>query len=133
MLVLNISCSETVHRNLWLTLVSLALEDFALVYMAHSCCNPFDIPGHSWSSRTKNLRPVTAWMYERAPQISIGSRICDSCRKNLSKEPPYLNPEPDFPGSEPGLYVHSPEAVASLLADIGETPYSLTKARGKKY
>ena len=71
--------------------------------------------------------------------MTIGSRICDSCKNKLSKEPPYLNPEPDSPGSEteePGLYVHSPEAVAShnkCLADIGETPYSLTKARGKKY
>ena len=121
------------------TAFSFALEDFALVYMAQSCCNPFDIPGHSWSSRTKNLRPVTAWMCERAPQISIGSKICDTCRKKLSKEPPVLIPEPDSPSSEaeePEMYVHTPEAVASLnmcLADLGETPYSHIKARGKKY
>ena len=131
------------YSNSWLTLVStafsFALEDFALVYMAQSCCNPFDIPGHSWSSRTKNLRPVTAWMCERAPQISIGSKICDTCRKKLSKEPPVLIPEPDSPSSEaeePEVYVHTPEAVASLnmcLADLGETPYSHIKARGKKY
>ena len=107
--------------------------------MAQSCCNPFDIPGHSWSSRKKNLRPVTTWMCERAPQISIGSKICDTCRKKLSKEPPVLIPEPDSPSSEaedPDVYVHSPEAAASLnmcLADIGETPYCHTKARGKKY
>ena len=121
------------------TAFSFALEDFALVYMAQSCCNPFDIPGHSWSSRTKNLRPVTAWMCERAPQISIGSKICDTCRKKLNKEPPVLIPEPDSPSSEaeePEVYVHTPEAVASLnmcLADLGETPYPHIKARGKKY
>ena len=61
-------------------------------------------------------------MYERAPQISIGSRICDSCRKKLSKEPPYLNPEPDSPGSEteePGLYVQAVASLNKCLADIG--------------
>ena len=74
-------------------------------------------------------------MCERAPQSSIGSQICDTCRKKLSKEPPVLIPEPDSPSSE-AEDVHSPEAVASLnmcLADIGETPYSHIKARGKKY
>ena len=54
--------------------------------MAQSCCNPFDIPGHTWCSRRKNLRPVTAWMCERAPHISVDSKICDTCRKKLSKE-----------------------------------------------
>ena len=39
--------------------------------MAQSCCNPFDIPGHNSGSRRNNLRPVTAWMCKRAPQISI--------------------------------------------------------------
>ena len=107
--------------------------------MAQSCCNLFDIPGHSWSSHTKSLRPVTAWMCERAPQISIGSKICDTCRKKFSKEPPVLIPEPGSPSSEaeePEVYIHSPEAVASFnmcLADIGETPYSHIKACGKKY
>ena len=117
-------------------------EDFALVYMAQSCCNPFDIPGHIWSSHSKNLRPVTAWMCERAPQVIIGSKICDTSRKKLSKEPPALVSKQDSSSSEtaeseePEVYVHTPEAVASLnkcLADIGETPYSHSKCRGKKY
>ena len=57
----------------------------------------------------------------------------------MSKEPLVLIPEPDSPSSEaeePEVYIHSPEAVASLnmcLADIGETPYSHIKPRGKKY
>ena len=78
-------------------------------------------------------------MCERAPQISIGSRICDTCRKRLSKEPAVLIPESDSPSSdleEAEVYVHTPEAVASLnvcLGDTGETPYSQTKARGKNY
>jgi hypothetical protein len=106
--------------------------------MAQSCCNPFDIPGHTWGSRRKNLRPVTAWMCERAPQISVGSKICDTCRKKLSREP-VCNPEPDSPSSETEedeLYVQSPEAVSSLnkcLVELGETPCSKIKARGKKY
>ena len=123
---------------------SFAFEDFTLVYMAQSCCNPFDIPGHSWNSRKKNLRPVTEWMCERASQISIGSKICDNYRKKLSKEPAVHTPEPDSPKpdspssetEESKVYVHTPEAVASLnmcLADIGETPYSQVKGRGKTY
>ena len=107
--------------------------------MAQSCCNPSDIPGHTWGSRRKNLRPVTAWMCERAPQLSIGSKICDTCRKKLSREPPVFNPEPDSPSpeaEEDELYVQSPEAVSSLnkcLVELGETPCSQIKARGKKY
>ena len=107
--------------------------------MAQSCCNPFDIPGHSWSSRKKNLRLVTAWMCERAPQISSGSKICDTCRRKLSTEPPVLIPEPDSPSSESEeteVYVQTPEAVASLnvcLTEIGDTPYSQIKAPGKNY
>ena len=112
--------------------------------MAHSCCNPFDIPGHAWSSRKKNLRLVTAWMCESAPHVSIGSRICDTCRKKLSKEPPVLIPEPLIPepdspspdAEETEVYFQTPAAVSSLnkcLAEIGETPYSQSKARAKKY
>ncbi len=51
--------------------------------MAHSCCNPFDLPGHNWNTRQKNLRSVTTWMCERAP-IFMDSNICDTCRKKLS-------------------------------------------------
>ena len=107
--------------------------------MAHSCCNPFDIPGHTWSTRKKNLRPVTEWMCERAPNISIGSNICDTCRKKLSKELPVLPPEPDSPSveaEETEVYVQTPAAVSSLnkcLVEIGETPYSQSKARAKNY
>ena len=56
--------------------------------MDQSCCNPFEISDHTWSSRRKNLRPVIAWMCERAPHITIGMKICDTCRKKLSKELP---------------------------------------------
>lgn len=65
-------------------------------------------------------------------------KICDTCRINLSKEPV----KEDFSFSEPeaadisDVYVHTPEVVASFnkcLSDIGETPYSRAKARGKNY
>ena len=59
-----------------------------IVYIAQSCCNPFDSPDLTWSSRRKNLRPVTAWMCERAPHTTIGMKICKTCRKKLSKESP---------------------------------------------
>ena len=106
--------------------------------MAQSCCNPFSIPGHSWASRKKNLRPVTEWMHEKAPQISESSRsrIRDYCRKKLSKSPSVAQIleedsssseayKPGFLGSEPtpetDVYVDNSEAIASLnlcLADI---------------
>ena len=115
--------------------------------MAQSCCNPFDIPGHTWSSRRKNLRPVTAWRCERAPHISIGSKIYDTCRKKLSKElqdvtesilsesDPPSPPSSQATESDP-LFSSASEAASSLnmyLAEIGETPYSQSKARSKNY
>ena len=75
-------------------------------------------------------------MCERAP---YSSKICDTCRKKLSKESPVLTPEPDSPrpkAEEMELYVQTPAAVSSLnkcLAEIGETPYSQSKARAKNY
>ena len=44
-----------------------------------TCCNPFNVRGHT--SKRKNLRPVSKWMCEKAPHISIGARICDSYKK----------------------------------------------------
>ena len=111
--------------------------------MAQSCCNPFDIPGHAWKSHRRNLRPVIASMCERAPQISIGSEICDTCRKELSKEshvsePLFSELVPPSPPSPPSsrspeakehepLHYQTSVAVSSLnkcLAELGETPYS---------
>ncbi len=62
--------------------------------MAHNSCNPFDLPGHYWRSRKNNLRPVTEWMCEKAPRLSISSKICDTSRKKISKQipPRHLNP-----------------------------------------
>ena len=104
--------------------------------MAHSCCNPFNLPGHSSTSRKKNLRAVTAWMCEQAPQMSIGSKIFDTCRKKLSKERPASVTISDTSSEteEVEVYVQTPEAVSSLnrcLADLGETPYLQIKGRGK--
>ena len=41
-------------------------------------------PSGKISDLWKNLRPVSGWMREKAPNISIGARICDTCRKKLS-------------------------------------------------
>ena len=112
--------------------------------MAQSCCN---IPGHTWSSSRKNLRPVTAWMCKRAPHISIDSKICDTCRKKLSKEtqdvtePILSEPDPPSPPSSHAtesdpLFSDASEAASSLnmyLAEISETPYSQSRACSKSY
>ena len=104
--------------------------------MSYFCCNPFDIPGHSWSSHNKKLRSVSAW---RAPQITIGSKICDTCRKKLSKDQSVLIFELDSSSSEADeaeVFVQNPEAVSSLnmcFVDIGEAPYSQSKACVRNY
>ena len=113
--------------------------------MAQSCCNPFGLPNHNWNTRKKSLRSVTSWMCEKAP-ISMGSKICDSCRKKLSKttvdahvesdsdhEVDVDSPEVDD-SSE--VYVDSAEAISSLnqcLAEIGETPFLKHKAHQRHY
>ncbi len=105
--------------------------------MAHCCCNPFDIPGHGSSSRKENLRNVTAWMCERAPQISLNSKICGTCRKKLSEKPPSSSmTETDSSGQENEPYLESPQAVTSLnkcLIELGETPYIPEKGHGVRY
>ena len=105
--------------------------------MAESCCNPFNLPRHSWSTRKKNLRPVKEWMCEKA-EISVGSKICDSCRKKLAKPPAVGaiaessawcdSPSRDEP------YVDVPEAMAAMnrcLSEIGETPLSKCESHPK--
>ena len=103
--------------------------------MAHSCCNPFGLTNHNWTTRKMNLRSVTSWMCERAP-ISMGSKICDNCRKKLATVDIHVevdSPE-DHEASE--VYVDPSEAISSLnhcLAEIGETPYSKHKAHQCHY
>lgn len=114
--------------------------------MAESCCNPFNLPKHNWSSRKKKLRPVAKWMCDKA-EISLGSKICDFCRKKLAKIPdleseirteaPCLSHDPT-PCASPQSpadrhsfsdyhYVDVPEAMAAVnkcLLEIGVTPFS---------
>ena len=77
-------------------------------------------------------------MCERAPHLSLGSKICDRCRKKVNKlAPPEPPAVPDVSLLDPD-YVPpaSPTAISSInkcLVEIGETPFSKSKARGKKY
>ena len=128
-----------------------------------TCCNPFNIPRHAWGTRKKNQRFVTEWMCEKAPNISIGSKICDTCRRKLQTTPiEKLTDDPvefdagddsheiegtisDFDeshtaeGSSPSAtaaYVDSTTAISSLnkyLAEVGMTPYTNTKASQPYY
>lgn len=49
--------------------------------MAESCYN---LPRNNYSTQKKNLRIVQPWRCEKA-DISMGSKIRDSCRKKLAK------------------------------------------------
>ena len=74
-------------------------------------------------------------MIVKAPNISPGSKICDSCRKKLSKltsvpTTPVISPE-----SESESYLDEQEITTSLnvcLSQIGETPYTKTKSSRRK-
>ena len=91
---------------------------------------------------------TTAWMCNRAPHISMGSKICDTCRKKLSEsdmpEPLFSEPDPPGPPRSPipeaneqePFYLQTSAAVYSLnqcLVEIGETPHSQSRARAKGY
>lgn len=101
----------------------------------NSCCNPFNQHNHSYKRR--NFRPVSRWMCERAPSISLGSKICDDCRKKLAKVP--TTPQDSSASeseSESEVYVDTSESLASLnqyLSAIGETPVSKHKLHQVKY
>lgn len=46
------------------------------------CYNPLKKPHHSHVR--KRLRTVTPWMCALIPDMPEDSKVCDSCRKNLS-------------------------------------------------
>ena len=95
-------------------------------------------------------------MCEQAANISVGMRICDSCRKALTRTPPCLPevesqpsvlPEPESSSQSGSPRRQSPpcseelqfEASKSLkqmnqyLEDVGKTPVTRKKLRSKKY
>ena len=102
--------------------------------MAHSCCNPFDLPGHNWNTRQKNLRSVTTWMCERAP-ISMDSKLSKTTvggyvESELVSE---VSLESDL---DTAPYIDSTEAISALnrcLSEIGETPYIKRKTHQRHY
>ena len=129
--------------------LDLDLQNDMAQYQTQSSCNPFGLPNHNWNTRKKNLRLVTSWMCERAP-ISMGSKICDSCRKKLSKTTVEVivdksdsehgdddgdeDYSPEAESSE--LFVDASEAISTLnqcLVTIGESPYVKRKARQRHY
>ena len=104
--------------------------------MAECCCNPFSLPSHNWSSRKKNLRPVQEWMLAKV-DVPLGSKICDSCRKKLSKLPDFddnSDPPADSDASVGEQYVDANEAICSVnkcLLEIGETPMPVHPASSR--
>ena len=101
-----------------------------------SCCNPFELPNHSWTSK-KNLRPVTKWMCEETPNVTLGMKICDSCRKKMGT---ILHSSAAVPESEEELddeYIpdtsQSLQTINSCLREIGITPICKKKIHQAKY
>ena len=74
-------------------------------------------------------------MCKRAPSISVGSKICDACRKKLAKVPTTLSSASEIE-SESEVYVDIPELLASInqcLGKMGETPVSKAKLQQTNY
>ena len=49
------------------------------------CCNSFKESGHS--NVKKNLRNILPWMIKKNPNLSVGNKICNKCRKKLKSLP----------------------------------------------
>jgi len=65
------------------------------------CRNPFQKENHDWKTRQKTLRIVSDyWMCEKCPSTSLGSKICDACRKQLYQLPDPIMPS-ELQSSEP--------------------------------
>ena len=123
----------------------------------NSCCNPFNKAKHSVKKRAM-LRTVSKSVCEKFPSILPGDKICDNCRKQLAtvseiqqkheEQPTELEVSQlsvDF--SLLSLYDHSDppspikhlqasvscDKVNKYLRDVGETPITKRKLRGKKY
>ena len=97
------------------------------------CCNPFERQDHS--SRKKNLRPVSKWMCEKAPSISLREKICDDCRKKLSKVPATTVSDSEVE-SDTDVYTEVSDSLAPLnlcLGALGETPICKPKLHQTKY
>ena len=108
-----------------------------------ACCNPFKKSGHA---AKKNLRLVTKRMCEEHPQfnLSVESRICDSCRKQLARtvstqeENSSDSSTSSIPSPVPVEFdeverLESLQLVSKCLEDIRETPITKQKAWSKKY
>jgi hypothetical protein len=47
------------------------------------CCYPFDESGHN--NVKNNLINVLPWMTEKHPHLNRDHKVCDKCRKKISK------------------------------------------------
>jgi len=85
------------------------------------CCNPFGKPSHFLE---KKFRQVSNWMILKSPLLTIGQKICLSCRKKLAQTCP-LSPTPEPRETTPEL-VEFPNERSELLESPEERPESET-------
>ena len=107
----------------------------------YTCCNPFGRTEHI--GRKKTMRCVSKGMCEKMPSLSLGSKICDVCRKKLAKLPsPFEHfPDPDSASppvcasldtssSEEELLLGTSQSrilVNECMESLGETPFTKRK------
>ena len=110
---------------------------------ATECCNPFGKAKHSHIR--KNLRPVLPWICEKLSSPSLEAKVCDACRKELSRAPIAATESADLlessedvaasthPAEETSYQLESLETINQCLSAIGETPIVKKKLQQTKY
>lgn len=106
-----------------------------------TCFNPLNKNNHHVRDKNK-LRNVTSWMVDLFPKLPKNSKICDTCRKQISaqsREIPttsYQEQEAVCLDSEdPSFSVRSEviETLNTSLSELGESPIDKRKISSKKY
>jgi hypothetical protein len=104
------------------------------------CFNPLKKPNHHVRDK-KKLRTVTSWMIDLFPELTIDSKICDTCRKQIgqSRVIPSTSQQEDevvCPDNEDPSFCDKSQVVEILntsLNELGESPIDKRKLSSKKY
>lgn len=106
-----------------------------------ACFNPLNKPNRHVRDKNK-LRTVTSWMIDFFPELSINSKICDTCRKQISAQSREISTtlhqehKVVYPDSEDPSFSDKSQVIETLntsLSELGESPIDKRKITSKKY
>lgn len=104
------------------------------------CVNPLKKQNHLVRDKRK-LRNVTEWMRHFFPDIPEASKICDTCRKEITlvrtqedkREPDSDSDKNDPTFSDPATSSQIVNSLNSSLKELGESPIAVKKIQSKQY